>query len=173
MSDEDLLVLYNGFVAAMQQNDLGWVVNQIEEQLGELPERDLGNTNLPPDRYTVQEQLLLLLRAVEFVIVDTADMEAQIVDYFLGKRRNNILRFPDDYFASNAPFQSENQIIQALSSDEWQRAMFENALEDAQDFLFADTVDMQALAQNQQQRQAAAEQFRVLIAQIRAEILNG
>lgn len=173
MDDQNILELYDRFAQIMRENDMGWAVDQVEEQLNQLPDRELADSDLPLDRYTVREQLLLLLRAAEFVMVDTAFMEAEVLDFFSNqtiKTGQSLVQGTLDL--TDESDDEDEQAVLSLKGNIFSDDMYEELIETEQDKLRSDVVPLQDMFNKIQERLQVAENFQLLVERIRNEVLN-
>jgi hypothetical protein len=96
MTEQDCQQVYQELAAMLQDLQLGWVVEQVESRSPLLEDSDpehLGYSSVQvettssqavltkPTTHTAQEQLLLLIDAAERIIVDTAEIKGELINF--------------------------------------------------------------------------------------------
>jgi hypothetical protein len=94
MTEPECQQTYQELVAMLQDLQLGWVVEKVEEQTQWGKMADTKSVDVPaqtasqavltkPETYTEQEQLLLLIDAVERLVVGSIEIEGALVDFLV------------------------------------------------------------------------------------------
>jgi hypothetical protein len=94
MTEPECQQTYQELVAMLQDLQLGWVVEKVEEQIPRGKMADPESMDVPaqttsqavltkPETYTEQEQLLLLIDAVERLVVGSIEIEGALVDFLV------------------------------------------------------------------------------------------
>jgi hypothetical protein len=94
MTEPECQQTYQELVAMLQDLQLGWVVEKVEEQIQRGKMADTEPMDVPaqttsqavltkPETYTEQEQLLLLINAVERLVVGSIEIEGALVDFLV------------------------------------------------------------------------------------------
>jgi hypothetical protein len=93
MTDLECQQTYQELVTLLQDLQLGWVVDKVEAQIqrGKMAEEPLDvpaqaasqAVLTKPETYTEQEQLLLLIDAVERLVVGSIAIEGALVDFLV------------------------------------------------------------------------------------------
>ncbi|MGB3403228.1 MAG: hypothetical protein WBA77_11100 [Microcoleaceae cyanobacterium] len=83
MDEKDCLVVYDQLIELLEEFNLGWVVEQIEDVIGagKISEEIVSGRKTPDLKltyYSPEEQLLLLISAIEQVVLNTIEFEAKI-----------------------------------------------------------------------------------------------
>jgi hypothetical protein len=92
MTEPECLQVYQELVTMLQDFQLGWVVERVEAQVEDEKLIDVESLNTPvqgtsqavltkPEIYTAQEQLLLLINAVERLVIGSMETEGALVDF--------------------------------------------------------------------------------------------
>lgn len=113
MNSDDLVSIYNEISAMLRQLQLGWIVDQVNQQVAEgklvvrenVPTYRAGKENssqpfsdqlyipsskaefIAQEEYTPLDQVNLIINAVQ-VILDTAMMERELVTFFSGQQES-------------------------------------------------------------------------------------
>jgi hypothetical protein len=94
MTEPECQQTYQELVAMLQDLQLGWVVEKTEAQVQQGKMADTEALDVPaqtasqavltkPETYTEQEQLLLLIDAVERLVVGSIEIEGALVDFLV------------------------------------------------------------------------------------------
>lgn len=83
MDEKDCLIVYEQLIEILQDLNIGWVVEQIEEVIssGKIIEETILGRKTPDLKFTYftpEEQLLLLIAGIEQVVLNTLDFETKI-----------------------------------------------------------------------------------------------
>jgi hypothetical protein len=105
MNQEDCLAVYQALVEMLNPLKLGWVTEQVADVIsaGKTTEELVSgrkSPNLKLNYYTPQEQLLLLINAIEKSVINTGEIETEILDIFRQEAQNNDLK-PELRFTSS------------------------------------------------------------------------
>lgn len=113
MGADESIEIYNKLISALRENKLDWIIDQVTEhiRLGKTVEKEIETLKEDPsekmvvytfgdhvpkfkkgpratfpvtENYTPQEQLLLLIDAIEQALVNTNEMERNFVEFFEG-----------------------------------------------------------------------------------------
>lgn len=129
MDNQDFQRVFNDLSSTLTQQGLGWIVSEVIDVINEGQistvkvetfketlsdsgvEREIQRASiaefLSVVEYTPQEQLLLLLEAIEQTLVQTAAMEQEIAEFFENETARN----------SNAPRKAPTSDVVVLASE--------------------------------------------------------
>ncbi|MEH2210209.1 hypothetical protein [Nostoc sp.] len=96
MSDEECREVYRQLVAMLNESQMNWVVEEVNEvvRAGEIIDKPVENSYrrrslsrefITTREYTSQEALLLLIDAIHSVVVQTAFIEKEVTNFFRGE----------------------------------------------------------------------------------------
>ncbi|CAC5345680.1 MULTISPECIES: hypothetical protein [Planktothrix] len=105
MTQEDCLAIYQALVEMLNSIKLGWVTEQVADVIsaGKTTEELVSgrkSPNLKLNYYSPQEQLLLLINAIEKSVINTGEIETEILDIFRHETQNSDLK-PELRFTSS------------------------------------------------------------------------
>lgn len=93
MTDEECREVYRQLVAMLNESQMNWVVEEVNEvvRAGEIIDKQVENSYrrrsssrefITTKEYTSQEALLLLIDAIDSVVVQTAFIEKEVTNFF-------------------------------------------------------------------------------------------
>jgi hypothetical protein len=105
MNPEDCLAVYQALVEMLNPLKLGWVAEQVADVIsaGKTTEELVSGRKSPDlklNYYTPQEQLFLLINAIEKSVINTGEIETEIMDIFGHESQNSDLK-PELRFTSS------------------------------------------------------------------------
>jgi len=105
MNQEDCLAVYQALVEMLNSIKLGWVTEQVADVIsaGKTTEELVSGRKSPDlklNYYTPQEQLFLLINAIEKSVINTGEIETEIMDIFRHETQNSDLK-PELRFTSS------------------------------------------------------------------------
>lgn len=105
MNEQDCSAVYNALIEMLSSIKLGWVTEQVADVIsaGKTIEELVSGRKSPDlklNYYTPQEQLLLLINAIEKSVINTAEIETEIMDIFSHEAPNSDLK-PELRFTSS------------------------------------------------------------------------
>jgi len=105
MNQEDCLAVYQALVEMLNSIKLGWVTEEVADVIsaGKTTEELVSgrkSPNLKLNYYSPQEQLLLLINAIEKSVINTEEIETEILDIFRHETQNSDLK-PELRFTSS------------------------------------------------------------------------
>jgi len=105
MNQEDCLAVYQALVEMLNSIKLGWVTEEVADVIsaGKTTEELVSgrkSPNLKLNYYSPQEQLLLLINAIEKSVINTGEIETEILDIFRHETQNCDLK-PELRFTSS------------------------------------------------------------------------
>ncbi|WP_228041758.1 MULTISPECIES: hypothetical protein [Planktothrix] len=85
MNEQDCSAVYNALIEMLNSVKLGWVTEQVADVIsaGKTTEEMVSGRKSPDLKlsyYTPQEQLLLLIYAIEKSVIHTGEIEGEIMD---------------------------------------------------------------------------------------------
>lgn len=97
MNQEDCLAVYQELVEILNALKLGWVTEQVADVIsaGKTTEELVSGRKSPDlklNYYTPQEQLLLLINAIEKSVIHSGEIETEILDIFRHEAQNSDLK---------------------------------------------------------------------------------
>ncbi|MGF1492869.1 MAG: hypothetical protein ACFBSC_10540 [Microcoleaceae cyanobacterium] len=120
MKQQDCSVIFEELVELLDQLNLGWVALHVIDTIrtGKILQETISGRKSPDLKlvdYTPAEKLLLLIDAIDRAVVDTAEIQLEMVDYLNQEINHTPVISSEIHFAS--PLRSQKTIIQLASED--------------------------------------------------------
>ncbi|WRH67103.1 MAG: hypothetical protein RSE13_01135 [Planktothrix sp. GU0601_MAG3] len=135
MNQEDCLAVYQALVEMLNPLKLGWVTEQVADVIsaGKTTEELVSgrkSPNLKLNYYSPQEQLLLLINAIEKSVINTGEIETEILDIFRHEAQNCDLK-PELRFTSSVDGEGKlfKYSIESVNSRQQHRQELKELLE--------------------------------------------
>ena len=135
MNQEDCLAVYQALVEMLNPLKLGWVTEQVADVIsaGKTTEELVSgrkSPNLKLNYYSPQEQLLLLINAIEKSVINTGEIETEILDIFRHEAQNCDLK-PELRFTSSVDGEGKlfKYSIESVNSRQQHRQELKKLLE--------------------------------------------
>jgi len=111
MNEQDCSAVYNVLIEMLNAIKLGWVTEQVADVIsaGKTTEELVSGRKSPDlklNYYTPQEQLLLLINAIEKSVINTVEIEREIMDIFSHEAQNCDLK-PEVRFTSSVEVEGQ------------------------------------------------------------------
>ncbi len=111
MNEQDCSAVYNALIEMLNAVKLGWVTEQVADVIsaGKTIEELVSGRKSPDlklNYYTPQEQLLLLIKAIEKSVINTGEIETEIMDIFSHEAQNCDLK-PEVRFTSSVEVEGQ------------------------------------------------------------------
>jgi hypothetical protein len=105
MNEEDCSAVYNALIEMLNSMKLGWVTDQVADVIsaGKTTEEIVSGRKSPDlklNYYSPQEQVLLLIYAIEKAVINTAEIESEIMDILSHEGKMSDLK-PEVRFTSS------------------------------------------------------------------------
>ncbi len=116
MNEQDCLTVYDQLIEILEDFNLGWVVEQVIDVVseGKTLEQTVSGRKSPDLKLTyfsAQEQLLLLILAIEKVILNTVDFEIKIQASLTHEMKISQLK---SEICFTSPFEKQGKVIKFI-----------------------------------------------------------
>ncbi|BAY22635.1 hypothetical protein NIES2100_23980 [Calothrix sp. NIES-2100] len=97
MDEEDCFIAYRQLEEILDSFDLEWVTEQVDQTIREGKNIEENQGRNRTEEYSVQEQLLLLINAIEQAVVNTLEIATEMSRFLSAQELSQEVRFyPSD-----------------------------------------------------------------------------